>query len=176
MMKFMKKAIAFAVMAVAAMSSQAATQGDASATQSVGTFNVSFGSAPVARTIRVFGLTDIAVAAGGTGQSAQFCVADSTGGAVRVVLSSPTKRAPGSNLADAFDAVTGVGLPYWNNWGLIGSVGDNDVVVVPAGSTTTDTANCTVPNMAHDVFLANGAVAPTGAIHTNVVTYTATPQ
>lgn len=189
-MKSMKKAIALAIVSLAAAASQAATQGNASTTSSVATFTNSFGTQVVLPTIRVFGLQDAALPAGdnsttdsfyniGTGKGDSFCVAHSTGGAVRLSFSNAGGGDSGSLLA--VDAATGATVGYHLSvgvgsgpWALIGSNAGTTSVNVAAGTTQTDLVACTAPNVRKSM-ITQGVPAPTSGFFVDTVTVTATP-
>lgn len=191
-MKLMKKAIALAIMSVAALGAQAATQGDPSATSSVATFQNSIGVAAPVRTIRIFGVQDAVLTSAsgnvdffwGNGQGVNdgFCVADSTGAAVQVtVVSTNGIGTVGGESFKAINSATGADVSYGMNfkvgsgaW-LNTSTAANNILAVPSGTTQTDLVNCATPNVQKSIFTWGGWTPGTNGVYTDVVTLTATP-
>jgi hypothetical protein len=192
-MKSMKKAVALALMSIAAAGSFAATQGNPSTTQSIATYQNTFGVPAVTPEIRIFGVQDTLhnqnagivannFSANDRGTENGFCVAHSTGGGVQLVLTNANGAGNSAAAAGSFrarDAATGGTLNYFVSFrvgaGAPFQVQPAGTIIFPAGTTQADLLSCTTPNVFKNVFLEAGAAGPAAGSFVDVVTLTATP-
>jgi hypothetical protein len=186
-MKFIRH-FAIAAIAVASLPAMAATDGVASATQSIGTYTNTFGGTASPR-LRVFGLRDAVMTVGAQnvstsfgplpGQADTFCVGHTNGAIVTLRFTSTGFTNSELPAAIATDASTGATILYHQSVGLQSNLnalknihkGDNTFIVTAPQTSVTD---CSNPNMYKAVLMGDGVDAPASGIYTDLVTVTAT--
>jgi hypothetical protein len=188
-MKFIRH-FAIAAIAVASLPAMAATDGVASATQSVGTYSNTFGGTASPQ-LRVFGLKDAVMTTASAvtvptpysttalGIADTFCVGHTNGASVTLRFTSAGFDSSDQLWGSAKEVSTGALLSYHQSVGLQNNLNglkniskfDNAFIVTAPQTSVTD---CSNPNVYKNTYRPSGDAAPADGIYTDLVTVTAT--
>lgn len=187
------------VMLMLAAQAQAAGQGTLGSTSS-GNFGVTVNAPPPPRYVQVLNISDVTInsstgqnAFGDLGVTDAFCVVDTTGGALSLVVSTGNSTNAAAQ-SWALVATGGAQLAYRmfvtpmatinpGYGGLYGGSANSFTATIPAGVAVTDAGNCGSGNIRKHINMrdASGggplyALPTTGLTYTDTVTLTLSPQ